>query len=180
MIKLHKHLARNRLLLRQLDQRLAPWRSLPKNTPRGGWLRVIRQALGMSAPQLARRLGVTRQGLADIERRESDGTITLSTLSQAANALGCDLVYAIVPRTDLQNVVESRARERAWEEVNKAAHMMHLEAQDVSQKETNQLVEERTAQLLSANPRKLWAALRTEEDSEADISTRRRSGNARR
>lgn len=110
----------------------------------------------MSAPQLAGRMGVTRQGVADLERRERDGTVTLATLSKAAAALDCDLVYAIVPRKGLAALMESQARSRAEAEVKKAAHTMRLEAQQVPPEETEHLIRDRASDLLSNTPRKLW------------------------
>lgn len=144
------------VLLQQMEQRLASWRSLPRRSPPRGWLRTIREALGMSVPQLAQRLGVTRQGLADLERREQEGTVTLAALSKAADALDCDLVYAIVPRSELGNLIEAQARARAVEEVKRITHTMRLEDQEGPPEEAERLIVERTADLLSKNPRKLW------------------------
>lgn len=121
-----------------------------------GWLQTVREALGMSAPQLARRLGVSRQGLADLERREREGTVTLAALSRAAEALDCDLVYAIVPRSELGTLIEAQARSRALAEVQQVTHTMRLEAQEVPSDETERLVHERTVDLLSKSPRRLW------------------------
>jgi predicted DNA-binding mobile mystery protein A len=144
------------LLLRQIEQKLAPWRPLPRRPPAMGWLRTVREALGMSAPQLARRLGVTRQGLADLERRERQGTVTLAALSKAAEALDCNLVYAIVPRSELSTLIQAQARSRAQAEVQKVTHTMRLEAQEVPSEEAERLIHERTMDLLSKSPRKLW------------------------
>src|SRR5215217_7999866 len=83
-----------------LDRRLADWRRLPAREarPHGGWVRAIRDALGMSAADLAERMGVTQSTVARLESSERDGRIQLDTLQRAADALDCDLVYALVPR----------------------------------------------------------------------------------
>ena len=161
------------LLLRQVEAKLAPWRDLPRRPPPGGWLRVVRRAIGMSAAQLAHRLNISRQSLAALERREQDGTVTLQALSKAAASLDCDLVYALVPRSGLRTTVENRAKLQAAREIQNAAHTMRLEAQGVSQEETERLMQERALQLLSASPRKLW----NEQTSERTASrgTRRRN-----
>jgi predicted DNA-binding mobile mystery protein A len=144
------------LLIQQIEQRLAPWRSVPRKPPVYGWLRTIRQGLGMSAPQLAQRLGISRQAIADLESREREGAVTLEALSRAAAALDCDLVYAIVPRAELGAVIEAQARARAWDEMKRTAHSMHLEDQAAPTAETERLVRTRAAHLLSKSPRTLW------------------------
>lgn len=144
------------LHVRQVEEKLRPWRSLPKTPPPRGWVRIIREALGMTMPQLARRLRVTRQAMADLERREVQGNATLAALKRAANAMNCDLVYAIVPRRELSVLLEDQARQRASSEIKKVAHTMSLEAQDVDTEETQRLIDDSAASLLLGNPRKLW------------------------
>ncbi len=143
------------LQLRQLEEKLRPWRSLPKTPPPRGWVRTIREALGMTTPQLARRLRVTRQTMAELERREIEGRATLDALGKAANAMSCDLVYALVPRQELDALLKDQARQRALSEVKKVAHSMRLEAQNVDIEETQRLVDDSAADLLE-NPRELW------------------------
>lgn len=109
----------------------------------------------MSTRQLARRLGVTQQTVAALERREVRGTATLAALRRAASALHCDLVYAVVPRQDLSVLLENQAKQRALAQVERIAHTMSLEAQGVEAGETERLIEDTVANLL-ANPRKLW------------------------
>ena len=92
------------LPLQQLDKTLSPWRSLPRSRPSGGWLRAVRQALGMTTRQLATAVGVTQAAVVDAERTEAKGDITLTTLQRYAAALGCELTYALVPKRPLQEV----------------------------------------------------------------------------
>src|ERR1700677_1946801 len=100
------------LLLNQLDRRLEPYRAARKlSRPAKGWIRAIRQALGVSSGELARRLGTSRQLPLQLEKAEAEDRITLKSLRAAANALDCDLVYALVPRADtMQELIEARAR----------------------------------------------------------------------
>jgi predicted DNA-binding mobile mystery protein A len=86
--------------------------------PPEGWLRSIREALGMTMAQLARRLDVSQPRIVAIERAEVSGAISLATLERAAEALGCSLVYALVPRASLEKTVEERAghlAEKQWQ-----------------------------------------------------------------
>lgn len=98
--------------------------------PRNGWIRTMRTALGMSAAQLGKRLGVSRQEAADLERRERSGSITLSTLAKVAEALDCDLQVTFVPKTSLDETVRRQAAAKARAERNRVLHTMRLEAQD--------------------------------------------------
>src|SRR6266568_1006611 len=83
---------------RQVDELVATWRSFIKRpTPKGDWLRMMREALGMTTRQVAQKLNVSQPRIVKIEQSEALGTITLKTLRDTANALGCDLVYAVVP-----------------------------------------------------------------------------------
>ena len=112
---------------RQLDTRL---KSLPRvASPRGGWTRALRTALGMSAAQLGKKLGMTQQGVLDLERRETNGSITISKLSEAAAALNCELQVIFVPKQSLEETVRLQAEAKARDERNRIVHTMRLEAQ---------------------------------------------------
>lgn len=116
----------------RLDARLAAIGPLDRFTvPPKGWIRAIRDAIGMSGPQLASRLGMTAQGLVSVERSEAQGRIQLNTLRRAAEAMDCVLVYALVPETSLGEMVEHRARKLALEALNRVSHSMALEDQQV-------------------------------------------------
>src|SRR5690349_13565770 len=112
-------MASQSLLERQVDRRLAQWYSVDRESPTGGWIKLIRRAIGMTAPQLAERLDVTRQAVHELEGREASGSATLSALRKAAEAMNCDLVYAIVPRDSLPDLLRTQARNRAASEVDR-------------------------------------------------------------
>src|SRR3977135_838767 len=120
------------LPLQQLDKTLSPWRSLPRSRPSGGWLRAVRQALGMTTRQLARAVGVTQAAVVDAERTEAKGDITLATLQRYAAALDCALSYALGPKRPLEKVVEERADRIARDQVSRVKHSMALEDQSTS------------------------------------------------
>jgi predicted DNA-binding mobile mystery protein A len=115
----------------RLDDRLRSLRPVDRfKAPPRGWVRAIRDALGMSGPQLGARMGVRPQSVETIEKSEAAGTIQLKTLRRAAEALDCTLVYALVPNTSLEEMVDAHAREIATRELNRVAHTMRLEAQE--------------------------------------------------
>ncbi|MBL7713788.1 MAG: mobile mystery protein A, partial [Chitinophagaceae bacterium] len=103
--------------------------------PPTGWIKAVRMAIGMSLPQLGHRLSVSKQAVADIEKREKDGTITLKALKEVAAALDMDLVYGFVPKDgSLEKMVEQRAHELATKIVLRTANTMKLEDQANSEK----------------------------------------------
>jgi predicted DNA-binding mobile mystery protein A len=138
----------------RLDRRLAAWKTLPAAAPPRGWLRAVRDALGMSQADLAARLDVTRQRIAQIEQAEVDGSIQLKTLRRAAEAMDCLLVYAIVPNTTLEDTVYRQAFTVVANDVDRARQTMLLEAQLGGEGDHERLRESIVEQLLDS--RRLW------------------------
>jgi len=141
------------LRLKQLDRVLKPYRTARKiPRPSKGWIHSIRQALGVSSGELARRLGTSRQLPLQLEKGEVKDRITLKSLRAVANALDCDLVYALVPRArNMQELIENRARAEAKERVLGVEHSMALENQaagkidEAIEVETQRLIKKRSA-----------------------------------
>lgn len=147
------------LKLAQLDDMLAPYRRLPgKSKPGGGWIRSIRDALGMPATRLAARLKITRQSLEDLEQNEASGRITLESLERVARALGCKVVYAVVPEDGktLARLKHERAVALAREQLARVSHSMKLEAQGVASRGEKRQLGRLVDEFLSGSPRKLW------------------------
>jgi predicted DNA-binding mobile mystery protein A len=121
------------LRLKQLDRSLEQYQAARKvPRPSKGWIRAIRQVLGVSSGELARRLGTSRQLPLQLEKSEAEDRITLKSLRAVANALDCDLVYALVPRgASLEELIENRARTEARQRVLGVEHSMALENQAV-------------------------------------------------
>jgi predicted DNA-binding mobile mystery protein A len=140
----------------QLDQTLEPWRPLPRTHPAGGWLRAIRQALGMTTRQCAKAVGVTQAAVVDVERTEARGDITLATLRRYAAALDCELVYALVPTRPLQEVIEERADRIAREQISRVRHSMTLEQQQTGSEYAEREVVELRRRLLEGKRSRLW------------------------
>ena len=115
----------------QLDARLAAARvALGMAGPRGGWLKAVRESLGMPAEQLGKRLGVSKQSVLKLERNEQRGTASLESLQRAARALGCRLTYAIVPEESLDRLLGDQARAVARKKLGRVRHSMALEGQE--------------------------------------------------
>ena len=146
------------LQIRQMEDKLKPWRALPPSHLPKGWLRAVRETLCMTPAQLGRRLRVSRQAVADVERREADGSVTLAVMQKAAHALECEFVYALVPRRDLHGIIEHQANTRAAAEMKTVSQTMRLEAQNVSAQEIQRQVAEYADKLLRTRPRSIWNA----------------------
>ena len=99
--------------------------------PPRGWIKAIREALGMSTAQLARRMGISQPGVVVLEQSEALAHIKLETLQRAAAAMNCRLVYALVPEEPLETMVRKRAQLIAMQHLGAVEHSMRLEAQGV-------------------------------------------------
>lgn len=146
------------LRISQLEETLRPYRKLVKLVPpRGGWIRAIREALGMSSRQLAKRVGITAsQSVDDMQEYEIRGTIKLQTLRKLANGLQCDLVYVLVPRKPLEEIRDDQARLVAARTLKRVAHSMKLEDQAVSRRMEERELDRRVEKLLIGSPKRLW------------------------
>ena len=109
----------------------------------------------MSTKDLAERLGVTQQTVPDLERSEQRGTIKLETLRRVADALECDVVYQLVPRDSLDDLVTQQARRKATEHLRSIAHHSRLEDQSVTPDDAAAQIDELAARLIDR--RGLWA-----------------------
>ncbi len=145
------------LKLRQLDTALNHWRSanLPPRPP-SGWIKAIREGLGMAAAHLASRLGVTTSTVIRLETSEADDAISLATLRRAAEALGCELQYALVPKQGLRNTLENRAMALACQQMAAVSHTMALEAQSTSREAVEVQTRALAGELLKGSRRALW------------------------
>ncbi len=127
------------LARKRLDERLGALKSLPPSSlaaPHGGWIRSIREALGMPRRELARRMGVGEKRVMQLELGEAQGNLTMESLRRAADALGCELVVALVPRQPLEQTISDRRMELAtsWLQ-SRALHTMAMEDQSISVRE---------------------------------------------
>ena len=148
---------RHDLARKNLDRRFAElmppdqWTRPPK-----GWLRAIRDAIGMTTAQMATRLGVSQPRIIALEQDEARGAVTLDTLNRAAQALDCTLVYALVPNQTLEQMVRKRADKIAAARIASVDHTMRLESQGLSQKDLQAERERLAIELLHGNLRRIW------------------------
>lgn len=142
---------------RQLDSQLQRLKlALPLLRPPKGWIRAIRDSLGMSGAQLGARLGISAPSVAALEQREVSGTVSLATLGKAAKALNCTLVYALVPNDTLEETLRRQAKKAAAKKLSHVSHTMELEAQGLTSEDSKAQYEELVEDLIRENPRAIW------------------------
>ncbi len=147
-----------KLYISQLDRKLATYgKASELDRPTIGWVRTLRQSLGMTLEQLGKKLGVTKQSVRHLETREASGAITIRALEEVAKAMDMKLVYCFVPHEgDLMQWIEKRARAMATDIVMRTARNMQLEEQQVSYERLHKDIEEQTQEIMHSLPKSLW------------------------
>ena len=146
-----------RLIQEQLETtfaRLSCLRDVQR--PARGWLRAIREALGMSGRQFAQRLGVSPPWVTSLEKKELSDSVTIKTMRQAAEALDCVFVYALLPRDSLADIVHRRAEILAGKRLARVSHTMLLEDQQLSSIGKKKALEFEIDTLIRTMPKELW------------------------
>lgn len=102
--------------------------------PEQGWIRQMREALGITLSKLGTICGVSTATIAQAEKREVDGKITVETLKKTAAAMNCEFVYMFVPKSEMTKFIEAKAYEKAKRILASADLHMSLEDQKVMSK----------------------------------------------
>jgi predicted DNA-binding mobile mystery protein A len=124
--------------------------------PKEGWVRTIRTALGMSGAQLGERMGLSRNRISVLERKEVEGDITLNQLQELAEQLGCDLTYALVPKKPIEEMIDDRATAIASRSLDANSQNMFLEAQTIDLEAQERLFNQIKEQVIGSGGRTLW------------------------
>jgi predicted DNA-binding mobile mystery protein A len=143
--------------IRHLDKRFTGLRRLAQSPrPPKGWLRAIRDALGMTTAQYARRLGVSQPRIIELEQSEVSGSVTLNTLQRAAEVLGCRLVYVLIPEKPLAETVHERTELIAQRQLKAVEQTMRLEDQSVKGAAAAKDLRRQFVEELLRRPARLW------------------------
>lgn len=144
------------LTQRQIDKKILRWKEVLNDpVPPSGWLRTVRTALALSGTILAKRLGVKPSTISNIEKSEIAGTVSLNTMRKLAESMGCVVVYAVVPKSSLNEILLTKAKDKARATLQRVNHTMNLEAQGVEDEEMRIQAQELVQRLL-ADPKGLW------------------------
>ncbi len=144
--------------IKLLNDKLQHFKKLENSSrPSSGWVKAVRTTLGISLEQLAKKLGVSKQNVQSMEKREQEMTVTLKSLQELANAMDMKLVYALVPiDSSLDALIERKASELAKKIVSQTAHNMSLENQMVSEEQLKYALEARKEKIIQEMPKALW------------------------
>ena len=146
-----------KLAREQLDETMKSFGPLKAmSTPRKGWIRAIRDTLGMTGVQLAKRLNVNQQRVARIEQDEILGKVTLNTIQNAAEAMNCIFLYGVVPRDSLEQIVSRQAEIVAKKRMARSNQMMRLEKQELSEVEKAKAMKTIIDEIVETMPKSLW------------------------
>lgn len=151
-----KKLANQKMIV---QQKLDLFSKMNEPMPSSGWVKAIRGSLGLTIRQLAERVGVTHGSIAQLEKREPKKKVTLESLENAARAMDCKIVYAIVPidsGNTLDDIIMSKAHEAASLILKEVSHTMRLEKQGTSEKQIQKEVERITHELIESGDPRIW------------------------
>jgi predicted DNA-binding mobile mystery protein A len=155
MMKYEKKIARE-----QLDSwhvfRYSKARAALQKRPLNGWIRAIRYALGMSGRQLAERLGISKNSVSAIEKREQDGSVTIRMMRRVGEAMDCTFFYGFLPNGSFEEIVRRRAEDVARERNERINQTMRLEGQELAKEEAHRIWRKEVENLIDETPRSLW------------------------
>ena len=148
----------NKLQFQQLNEKMLQLAGMQHVTvPPIGWIKAIRNGIGMSMEQLGKKLSITKQGVMDIEKREKEGAITIKSMQEIAKAIDMQFVYGFVPDAgSLDQMIEMRSLEMAKTIVQRTSTTMKLEDQVNSKERIEKAIKERAAEIINKTPKILW------------------------
>lgn len=148
----------NKLQFQQLNEKILQLAGMQHViVPPIGWIKAIRNGIGMSMEQLGKKLSITKQGVMDIEKREKEGAITIKSMQEIAKALDMQFVYGFVPDAgSLDQMIEMRALEMAIKIVQRTSNTMKLEDQANSKERIEKAIKERATEIINKTPKILW------------------------
>ena len=148
----------NKLQFQQLNEKILQLAGMQHViVPPIGWIKAIRNGIGMSMEQLGKKLSITKQGVMDIEKREMEGAITIKAMQEIAKAMDTKFVYGFVPNAgSLEQMIETRALEIAKTIVQRTSTTMKLEDQVNSKERIEKAIKERVTEIINKTPKILW------------------------
>lgn len=149
---------KRKLLVEQLEQKLQPFYNSRKVlVPERGWINAIRTTLNMTMAQLGTKLNITRQGVKKIEESEANGTITINSLKETANAMDLQLVYALLPKNGtINDLIQIKAEKLAQKIVLRTNQNMKLEDQGIGNEKIDKTIMELAEEIKREMRRSLW------------------------
>ena len=150
--RISQYLRRN-----QIDRAFSSFNFAPLSRPKIGWIKTVREILGMTQLQLAERMAVTPPTLSRLEKAEKEGSTTIKSLERAASAMQCRLVYFFVPESgSFEELLNQRAHEVASRIVEMASVSMHLEDQGIDPEWQRNQIQQLAEELIRTADKRVW------------------------
>lgn len=140
-----------KILRRSYQKKFEAFKQNIIEIPAQGWLKTIREFLGMTTTQLAKKVEVSQPRIVNMEKNEKN--IKISTMEKVADALNCNFVYAFVPRENIDEIIYNQAKKRAMKILNKVNQNMGLENQLAK---SDEILEDIIKDLLDGNIARIW------------------------
>ncbi len=150
--------SKKKLLIEQLDQKLKPFlKTRMVLVPDRGWINTIRTTLNMTMAQIGSKLNITRQGVKRIEESEANGTITLNSLSEVANAMDLKFIYGLVPKEGtIDDFINTKTEKLARKIVLRTNQNMRLEDQGIGDEKINKTIKDLANEIKREMRKSLW------------------------
>lgn len=146
-----------KVIREQLDKRLESLKVFaPLGAPQQGWIKAVREALGLSARQLGKKVGLDQSRVSRLENAEKDGSLKLSSLQKIAKGLNMRFVYGFVPEETLEAMVKMQARKIALKRLKRLSSTMRLEKQKLSDEEQEKALNDMIEKILIDQPKDFW------------------------
>ena len=147
----------NRVVREQLDKRLVFLRDfVSAGMPKQGWIKTIRESLGLSARQLGKKAGLHQSRISRLEKGEKDGSLKLASLQNIARSLNMKFVYGFVPEESLEDMVKTQAKKVALKRMERLNDTMSLEKQNLSSEDQKKAMEVIIEKILIDQPKNFW------------------------
>lgn len=140
-----------KILRRSYQKKFDLYRKAIIARPQQGWLKTIREFLGMTTTQLAKKLEISQPRIVAMEKNERN--VKISTMERIADTLNCDFSYAFVPRENIDDIIYNQAKKKAQKILNKVNKNMGLENQLAK---TDDLLKDIIEELLDGNIARIW------------------------
>ncbi len=146
-----------KVIREQLDKRLAFLKDFASSgMPPQGWIKTIREALGLSSFQLGQKAGIDQSRISRLETAEKSGDLKLSSLQKIADALNMKFVYGFVPEETLETMVRSQAKRVAAKRLEILNHTMRMEKQALSEEDKQKALADMVEKILMDQPKDFW------------------------
>ena len=146
-----------KVIREQLDKKLAAFRNFADSLiPPQGWIKTMREALGLSSSQLGKRAGIDQSRISRLENAEKNGDLKLSSLQKIAKALNMKFVYGFVPEDTLEAMVIDQAKRIALKRLKMLDNTMRLEKQTLPEEEQKKALDDMIEKILIDPPKDFW------------------------